>query len=179
MTLLAIVLGILALGVIVLIPALKNMFNFGPLIEIGATAVSWLILLALFSFFLSFAYRYGPDRERAKWKWVSMGAVVAAVLWAIVSALFSWYAKEFGNFDKTYGSLGAMIVLMTWFYLSSFVVLLGGEINAELKHQTKKDSTTGTEKPLRNRSAKMADTLGERAPAKKNLDFFKKEFKAL
>ncbi len=167
MTLLAIVMGILAMGVIVLIPAITNMFNFGPAIEIGATAASWLILLALFSVFLSFAYRYGPDRQKAKWKWVSTGAVIAAVLWAIVSALFSWYAKEFGNFNKTYGSLGAMIVLMTWFYLSSFVVLLGGEINAELEHQTKRDSTTGSEKPMGARGAEMADTVGVSAPSKK------------
>lgn len=167
MTLLAIVMGILALGVIVLIPAITNMFNFGPAIEVGATIASWVILLALFSFFLSFAYRYGPDRQRAKWKWVSTGAVIAAVLWAIVSALFSWYAKEFGNFNKTYGSLGAMIVLMTWFYLSSFVILLGGEINAELEHQTKRDSTTGKEKPMGTRGAEMADTLGESAPSRK------------
>lgn len=163
MTLLAIVMGILALGVIVLIPAITNLFNFGPAIEIGATAASWVILLALFSFFLSFAYRYGPDRKRAKWKWVSTGAIIAAVLWALVSALFSWYAKEFGNFNKTYGSLGAMIVLMTWFYLSSFVILLGGEINAELEHQTGRDSTTGKEKPMGSRGAEMADTIGERA----------------
>lgn len=167
MTLVAVVLAILAMGVIVVIPAITNMFNFGPAIEIGATAASWVVLLGLFSFFLSFAYRFGPDRQKAKWKWVSTGAIIAAVLWAIVSALFSWYAKEFGNFNKTYGSLGAMIVLMTWFYLSSFVILLGGEINAELEHQTKKDSTTGGEKPMGTRGARMADTLGQNPPPSK------------
>lgn len=166
-TFLAIVLSILAMGVIVVIPAITNLFNFGPVIEIGMTAASWVVLLGLFSFFLSFAYRFGPDRRRAKWKWVSSGAIIAAVLWAIVSALFSWYAKEFGNFNKAYGSLGAMIVLMTWFYLSSFVILLGGEINAELEHQTKKDSTTGEEKPIGRRGAQMADTIGESAPSKR------------
>lgn len=163
MTFLAIVLGILALGVIVVIPAITNLFNFGQAIEMGFTVASWVILLGLFSFFLSFAYRFGPDRQKAKWKWVSAGAIIAAVLWAVVSALFSWYAKEFGNFNKTYGSLGAMIVLMTWFYLSSYVILLGGEINAELEHQTKKDSTTGREKPMGTRGARMADTIGGRA----------------
>lgn len=166
-TLVAIVLAILAMGVIVVIPAITNLFNFGAAVTIGATAASWVILLGLFSFFLSFAYRFGPDRQKAKWKWVSSGAIIAAVLWAIVSALFSWYAKEFGNFDKTYGSLGAMIVLMTWFYLSSFVILLGGEINAELEHQTKKDSTIGKEKPMGERGAKMADTLGHNPPPSK------------
>lgn len=160
-TLLAVLLSILALGVIVIIPTITNLFNLGSLFEIGVTAVSWLILLFLFSFFLSIAYRFGPDRRLAKWKWVSTGAFTAAILWAIVSALFSWYAKEFGNFNKTYGSLGAMIVLMTWFYLSSFVILLGGEINAELEHQTKKDSTKGKEKPIGQRNATMADTVGD------------------
>lgn len=161
MTLLAIVLTILAMGVIVLIPTLTNFLNFGTLIETGVTIVSWIILLGIFSFFLSFAYRFGPCRKKAKWKWVNAGAIIGSVLWAIVSALFSWYAKEFGNFNKTYGSLGAMIVLMMWFYLSSYVILLGGEINAELEHQTKRDSTVGKEKPMGERGAFMADTVGK------------------
>lgn len=161
MTLLAAVLAIVAMGVVIVVPALTNLIPLAEEVAFLRTAVSWVILLGLFTFFLSFVYRYGPDRARAKWKWVSWGAVTAAVLWAIVSALFSWYAKEFGNFNKTYGSLGAIIVLMTWFYLSSFVILLGGEINAELEHQTKKDSTTGPEKPLGERGAEMADTVGK------------------
>jgi membrane protein len=163
MTLLAAVLAILAMGVIVGIPAITSLFNFGDTFEMLATAGSWVVLLAIFSFFLSFLYRFGPDRQNAKWKWVSVGAITAAVLWAVVSALFSWYAKEFGNFNKTYGSLAAVIVLMTWFFLSSYVILLGGEINAELEHQTKRDSTTGTEKPLGTRGAKMADEVGASA----------------
>lgn len=162
MTLLGVALAILALGVIVVIPAITNLLNLGPTINSAATIVSWVILLGLFTFFLSFAYRYGPNRKQAKWQWVSWGATIASLLWALVSALFSWYAKEFGNFNKTYGSLGAMIVLMTWFYLSSFVVLLGGQINAELEHQTERDSTKGKEeKPMGKRGANMADTLGD------------------
>jgi membrane protein len=165
MTALGAVLSIIAMGVIVGIPAITSLFNLGDTIEVVATICSWLVLLAIFAFFLSFAYRYGPDRDHAKWKWVSWGAVIASVLWAIVSALFSWYAKEFGNFNKTYGSLGAIIVLMTWFYLTSFVVLLGAEINAELEHQTKKDTTKGPEKPMGQRGATMADTVGRAAKA--------------
>jgi membrane protein len=161
LTLMGVLLAILALGVIVVIPAITNLLSFTPGINILMTVVSWVVLLGLFSFFLSFTYRYAPDRKKAKWSWVSWGAVVASVLWLIVSALFSWYAKEFGNFNKTYGPLGAMIVLMTWFQLSSFVILLGAVINAELEHQTKKDSTQGPEKPMGNRGAYMADTLGK------------------
>lgn len=161
MTLLGVLMGILAIGVIVLVPIMTNIFNFVPMVSILGTIGSWVVLLGIFSFYLSFAYRFGPDRENAKWKWVSWGAVFSAVAWAMVSALFSWYAKEFGNFNKTYGSLGAIIVLMTWFYLSSFVILIGAEINAELEHQTAKDTTTGPERPMGERDATMADTLGE------------------
>jgi membrane protein len=163
MTFLGAILGVLAIAVIVVVPIITGIFDFGLATEIIATASSWLVLLALFSTFLSIVYRFGPNRDRAKWKWVSWGAVTAAVLWALVSALFSWYAKEFGNFNKTYGSLGAVIVLMMWFYISSFVVLLGGEINAELEHQKSKDTTKGPDRPPGEREAQMADTVGERA----------------
>lgn len=161
MTLLGAVMGILAIGVIVVVPVVMNFFDFLPMTSILATAGSWFLLLAIFSFYLSFAFRFGPARENAQWKWVSWGAVFSAVSWAVVSALFSWYAKEFGNFNKTYGSLGAIIVLMMWFYISSFVILVGAEINAEMEHQTAKDSTTHPEKPMGDRDARMADTLGE------------------
>lgn len=160
LTLLGIVLSILALAVIIGIPTVTNILNLPDALETGVTVGSWILLLAIFSFFLSVIYRYGPNRHNAKWRWVSLGSVVAAILWAITSLLFSWYAKEFGNFNKTYGSLASIIVLMTWFYLTSFVILLGGEINAELEHQTKRDSTTGREKPMGQRHASMADTLG-------------------
>ena len=167
LTLLAIVFSLLAIAVIVGIPAVAGMLNIGEAFQTIVTVVSWVVLLALFSLFLSCIYRYGPDRNKAKWKWVSWGAVIAAVLWAGASALFSWYASKYGDFNKTYGSLGAVIVLMTWFYLSSFVVLLGGEINAELEHQTSRDTTKGKVKPMGARDAHVADTVGE-AHAKKN-----------
>ena len=162
-TLVAAVMGVLAIGVIVVVPAITNLIKLPESMAMMGTIGSWIILLGLFSTYLSFVYRYAPARRNAKWKWVTSGAVIAVVLWAIVSAGFSFYAKEFGNFNKTYGSLGAVIVLMTWFYLSSFVVLLGAEINAELEHQTKKDTTTEPEKPMGLRGAKMADTIGPTA----------------
>jgi membrane protein len=135
MTFLGAVLSILAIGVIVGIPAVTSFLDLGKTFELVATVSSWVILLGIFSFFLSFAYHFGPNRTQTKWKWITWGAVIASLLWAIVSALFSWYAKEFGNFNKTYGSLGAIIVLMTWFYLTSFIILLGGEINADLEQK--------------------------------------------
>lgn len=163
LALLGSVLAILAIGVIVGIPAITSFLNLPDNMKIIGTVASWLVLLAIFSFYLSVIYRYGPDRQKAKWKWVSSGAVIASILFAIASALFSWYAKEFGNFNKTYGSMGAVIVLMTWFFISSFVILVGAEINAELEHQTKRDSTTGPEKPMGTRGAQMADSVGPTA----------------
>jgi membrane protein len=167
LTLLGAVLGVVAIFVVVGVPTVINLFNFGENFEVLVTLGSWILLLGLFSLFLSVAYRFGPSRRDAKWTWVSRGAIIASVLWALVSILFSWYAKEFADFNKTYGSLGAMIALMIWFYLSSFVILLGGEINAELEHQTMRDTTIGDEKPMGKRGAQMADTVGEALGDKK------------
>ena len=155
------VLAIVAIGVIVILPAVINLVDLGSTLSSVLPIISWAVLLALFTFYLSVLYQYGPNRTTPKWRWVSWGSVIASVLFLIVSGLFSWYANEFGNFNKTYGSLGAIIVLMTWFYLSSLVMLLGAEINAELEHQTKKDSTQGNEKAFGSRGATMADTVGK------------------
>ncbi|HXH75632.1 MAG TPA: YihY/virulence factor BrkB family protein [Bacteriovoracaceae bacterium] len=160
LTLLAVVLCILALAVVVGLPAMTEFFNFGTAFEAGVGVLSWVILLGLFSLFLAAAYRYSPNRRNAQWKWVSWGAVIASVLWAVTSGLFSWYAKEFADFNKTYGTMGAAIALMTWFYLSSYVILLGAEINAEMEHQTSKDTTVGGKRPIGTRKATMADTVG-------------------
>jgi membrane protein len=106
-------------------------------------------------------YRYGPSREKAQWRWVSYGGIFAAVLWAIVSAGFTFYVSRFGNYDATYGSLGAVIGFMTWIWLSSIVVLVGAELNAEMEHQTARDTTTGPERKMGTRGATMADTVGK------------------
>ncbi len=88
------------------------------------------------------------------------GGVVAAVLWLVGSMLFSWYVANFGSYNETYGSLGAVIAFMTWIWISSIVMLLGAEINAEIEHQTAKDSTEGPPQPMGSRGATMADTVG-------------------
>lgn len=158
-TLLGTILCLVAIVVVVGLPAITGMFNFGTLFETLSNGLGWILLLGIFSVYLSCVYRFGPCREKAKWKWVSAGSIIASILWALTSLLFTWYAANFGNFNKTYGSLGAVVVMMTWFYLSSFIILLGGEINSELEHQTKKDSTTGAPKPMGARGALMADTI--------------------
>jgi membrane protein len=109
---------------------------------------------------LSFIYRFGPSRSAPRWRWITWGSAAATIMWIVTSALFSFYAANFGTFNETYGSLGAAIGLMTWLWISAIAILLGAELNAEMEHQTKRDTTTGGPKPLGTRGAKMADTLG-------------------
>jgi membrane protein len=121
----------------------------------------WPVLAVGFMIGLAVLYRYAPSRERPLWRWVSWGSVLATVLWIIASGLFAFYVANFGKYDETYGSLGAVVILMMWFYMTAFIILLGAELNAELEHQTAKDSTTKAPKPMGQRGAHMADTLGE------------------
>ena len=104
-------------------------------------------------------YRYGPHRALARKRWVSLGAVVATVAWVLASFLLSFYISNFANFNKTYGSLGAIAALMFWFYVSAFVVLLGAELNAEMELQTARDTTTGPPRPMGERGAYVADHI--------------------
>jgi len=110
---------------------------------------------------LAVLYRYGPSRDRAKWRWISWGSFFAGLAWLAVSTAFSAYVARFGSFDRTYGPLGAVIGFMTWAWISSMVVLLGAELNSEIEHQTARDSTVGPPEPLGSRGATMADTVGE------------------
>jgi membrane protein len=118
------------------------------------------VLLVLLLIGLAILYRYGPDRRVARWQWVTVGSVVAALTWIIASLLFSWYLTSFANYNATYGSLGAAVGIMVWLWISTTVMLLGAELNAEIEHQTARDSTIGAEKPLGARGAVMADTVG-------------------
>lgn len=119
----------------------------------------WPILLLIITGLLAVLYRFGPSRERARWRWVSWGGAFAAFGWVAISAGFSLYVSRFGNYDATYGSLGAVIGFMTWIWLSAIVVLVGAELNAEMEHQTARDTTTGPDERLGRRGARMADTV--------------------
>jgi membrane protein len=124
----------------------------------GVIAIGrWPVLMAVLTFLLALIYRYGPSREHARWQWVSWGSAFAAVTWLIASIAFSYYVANFGSYNKTYGSLGAVIGFMTWIWISTIIVLLGAELNAELEMQTMRDSTTGPELPMGQRGAFKAD----------------------
>jgi membrane protein len=120
----------------------------------------WPLLLCLAIFGLAVLYRFGPSRESPRWEWLTAGSSFAAIAWLGGSALLSWYLANFGNYDVTYGSLGAAIGMMIWMWMSSIVILLGAELKSEVEHQTARDSTTGRERPRGQRGAEMADTVG-------------------
>jgi len=155
-----IVLGVLAIAAVVALPPALNAIKLGSGIDNLIRIARWPILLSIVALALAVLYRYGPSRERARWRWISWGSGFAAIIWLGASILFSWYAGNFGRFNATYGSLGAIIGFMMWLWISSVVILVGGELDAEIEHQTAKDSTTGAPRPMGARGATMADTLG-------------------
>jgi membrane protein len=122
----------------------------------------WPIMVVVVAVLLAPLYRYGPSRARPKWAWVTWGSAFAAIAWLGVSLLFSWFTENFGSYNKTYGTRGAAIGFMVWMWLSTVVVLVGAQLDAEMEHQTARDSTEGEPKPMGARGARMADTVGAR-----------------
>jgi membrane protein len=166
-TLGAILAFVLMLLLGVAVPLAFALFTTSPWAQ-GAVAVARWILLWLFAVAgLAVIYRFAPARERARWRWVTWGSGVAATLWLAGSVLFALYVRTIGSYAKTYGALGGVIVLLMWFYLSSFFLVLGAEINAEMERQTRRDTTDGPEKPIGRRGAYAADTVGPSAPEMK------------
>ena len=151
---------LLAIASIIVLPLVFSPFGFGSLTEALARIARWPVLLLVLLIGLAVLYRYGPDRRAARWQWVTVGSVSAAVTWIVASFLFSWYLSNFANYNATYGSLGAAVGVMVWLWISTTVMLLGAELNAEIEHQTARDSTVGSEQPLGSRGAVMADTVG-------------------
>jgi membrane protein len=149
---------IIALACIVALPTVLGYLP--PFVGTVLEFARWPVLLVLVAVALAWIYRSGPDRDEPRWRWITWGSAFAAFGWIAASALFSWYAANFGSFNKTYGSLGAVIGFMMWIWLSVIVVLVGGKLNAEIEHQTARDSTEGSPKPIGARDAKMADTVG-------------------
>jgi membrane protein len=154
---------LVAVGGVVVLPIALSFVGLGSSTLTLTEALRWPALLAMLLVGLAVLYRYGPDRRPARWQWVTVGSVFAALVWIGGSYLFSWFLSNFANYNATYGSLGAAAGLMMWLWISASVVLLGAELNAEIEHQTARDSTTGNEKPLGERGAVMADTVGKQS----------------
>ncbi|MDG5815291.1 YihY/virulence factor BrkB family protein [Chitinispirillales bacterium ANBcel5] len=160
-TLFLIIIMIISMALIVVFPLVLNFLELPGWLHTLTAQLRWLLLAILVLFTLSTIYRFAPVRRSPKWKWVSWGAVFSTIVWLIGSALFSFYVSNFGAFNETYGSLGAVVVLLLWFLLTSFIVLIGGEINSEMEHQTIRDTTSGPEKRLGKRDAYDADDVGD------------------
>jgi membrane protein len=161
LTLASMVFVLVTFGLVAVVPAVIEALPLGIVGTVLAQVARWVLLLAVFAGSLAVLYRVAPDRDAPRLRWVSLGAVVVTVLWAIVSIGFSLYVNNFGSYDKTYGAIAGVIVLMLWLYLTCYLVLLGAEINSEAEHQTAHDTTTGEPQPMGARDAKMADTLPE------------------
>ena len=139
-TISAIALFVLAIAAIVALPLALDQLAPSGVVTIAAQAIRWPLLLLVIAVALAFVYRFGPSRSEPQWRWVTWGSGAAAMLWITASYLFSWYAANFGSFNKTYGSLGAIVGFMVWIWISMIVVLLGAELDAEMEHQTARDN---------------------------------------
>ncbi len=153
--------GTIIIALVGVLPAAIQFVGLGAMVTWIILIVQWPILISVVLLSLAVLYRYAPNRHTAKWRWVSPGALIATVLWLLGSVGFSVYVANFNSYNATYGSLGGVIVMLTWLYLSSFVALLGAVINAQAERQTRVDSTLSPPKPMGDRGAYAADTLGE------------------
>jgi membrane protein len=155
LTLGAMVLMAIALALIVAFPALAD--SWPTMLRWTVGVLRWVLLAALLIAGLAALYRYAPDRDEPKWSWVSWGSGIATLLWILASIGFSIYANSFGNYNKTYGALAGIIILMFWLYLTAVIVLVGAELNTEMELQTAKDTTKGPQEPMGERGGHAAD----------------------
>jgi membrane protein len=151
----AMVLLAVALALIVGFPAVPD--TWPTVLQWAVAVLRFVLLAALLVVGLAVLYRYAPDRDQPRWTWVSWGSGIATLLWVLASLGFSIYANAFGNYNKTYGALAGVIILMFWLWLTALVVLVGAELNTEMELQTAKDTTAGPERPLGERQAHAAD----------------------
>ena len=155
----AILFVVVAVGLVAVAPAaLDSLVGSGPL-RWGVEAGRWILLLVALCIALAVIYRWAPDRDAPQFRWVSVGAIVATVIWLIASLGFSLYVDNFGKYSETYGALAGVVVLLLWLWITNFIVLLGAEINAEAEQQTVQDTTTGEPRPLGDRNAVKADIM--------------------
>lgn len=155
----AVVFIVVAVGLIAVVPPLLSHIGLGVVGKVLTAIGTYVALVAFMVIALGILYRYAPDRDAPKFRWVGLGAGIATLLWVIGSIGFSLYVSNFGSYGKTYGALAGVVVLLLWLYLTSFIVLLGAEINSESEQQTARDSTEGAEVPMGERRAVKADSL--------------------
>ncbi|MEA2776356.1 MAG: rane protein [Acetobacteraceae bacterium] len=161
LTVLMLIGGTVIIALVGVLPAALQIIGLESSTKWLLLVLEWPLLIVVVMIGLAVLYRYAPDRHPPRWRWVSPGAIVATILWLIGSVGFTIYVTHFNSYDKTYGSLGGVVVMLTWLYLSAFVALFGAVINAQSERQTGADSTVGHDKPMGDRKANAADTVGE------------------
>lgn len=155
------VIGILIMmALVVALPSVAHEIGVSGIGKLAVEVGRWVVLAAVLFVGLAVIFRYGPQRRRPQWRWVTPGAIVALIVGVAASIGFSVYVTLMGNYNKTYGALGAIIVLLLWLYFMAYAVLFGAAMNAELERQTERDTTAGTDKPMGERGAYAADTVG-------------------
>ncbi|PDT02296.1 ribonuclease [Rhizobium chutanense] len=160
-TLCAVLLTIVMVVLVGVMPVVLSYLWLDQFKEHMALLLRWPLLLLVVAVAVTSVYRFGPSRAPAKFRWMTWGAVLTTVAWAAMSLGFSFYLDHFANYNATYGTLGALIGFLVWIWLSVVILIIGAELNAELEHQTAKDTTTGPPLPMGARGAYIADTLGE------------------
>jgi membrane protein len=166
MTVAGLIVMALAVAGLVVLPHALDAHGTVGVVRDTLLIVRWPLFAVLGLVGLALIYRYAPDRDAPRWQWVSPGAVFAVVVWVIASVVFSLYTANFGQYNETYGALGAVVVVMLWLFITAYVVITGAEINSELERQTARDTTVGRRRGIGERNAYAADTLGE-APARR------------
>jgi membrane protein len=159
----AVLFGLAAILVISVLPAALAGTALGTAARVAIGILRWPLLAIALLLGLAVFYRYAPNRDDPTWRWVTPGALAATGLWLVASLGFAVYTANFGSYNETYGSLGAVVVLMLWLFITALVVVAGAELNAELERQTFKDTTVGPPRPLGSRDAYAADTVGPTA----------------
>ena len=159
LTIALVLVGIVALLTVVVAPVVLAFFRLDDFTVMLIDLLGWCIAIAVLFAGVGMLYRFGPNRQSARLPWVTSGAVLAVVSWALVSIGFSYYVANFGNYNQVYGSIGAVIAMLVWLWLSSFLVLLGAALNAQIELRTLEDSTVSKDRPMGERGAHAADNL--------------------
>lgn len=157
----ALIFAALLVNVVITIPIILTFLPLGPLAGWIITVLPLIVIFIVANIGIAVVYRFGPSRTPARWRWISPGSVSAATVWVAASAGFSWYMSHFADYSATYGSLGAIAAAMMWAYISTLIMLIGAEFNAELEQQTVCDTTIPPARQMGERGAIVADTLGE------------------
>jgi len=162
-TLCAMLAATLMIGLVAVMPVLLSYLWLDQFKENLVLLLRWPFLLLIAAIATTAVYRFGPSREPAKLRWMTWGAALVTLAWFLMSTGFSFYLDHFANYNATYGTLGALMGFLVWTWLSFVILIVGGELNAELEHQTARDTTTGAALPMGARGAYVADTLGKAA----------------